>query len=102
MKANLAQVVGTICITAAPLLHVLPASAEETKKDWTIAGNVGATTDYVFRGVSQSAEKPAVQANIDVAYKQFYAGIFFSNVDFVGQAPGPGVGVAEVDYYAGV
>ena len=76
--------------------------ADEPKKDWAVTANVGATTDYVFRGVSQTAEKPAVQANLDFSYKLFYAGLFISNVDFVGNVPGPGVGVAEVDYYAGI
>ena len=78
------------------------ARADEPKKDWTIAYNFGATTDYVFRGVSQSAEKPAVQGGVDVTYKQFYAGIWISNVDFTGSVPGPGVGVVEIDYYAGI
>ncbi len=78
------------------------ARADEPKKDWAIAYNFGATTDYVFRGVSQSAEKPAVQGGVDVTYKQFYVEAWISNVDFTGSVPGPGVGVVEIDYYAGI
>jgi uncharacterized protein (TIGR02001 family) len=87
-------------LTAAPMV---PAhAADEPKKDWTLNWNIGATTDYVFRGVSQSAEKPTIQGGADFTYKMFYAGIFIASVEFAPDNPGPGVGVVEIDYYAGV
>jgi uncharacterized protein (TIGR02001 family) len=78
------------------------ARAEEPKKDWALTGSIGATTDYVFRGFSQTAEKPTVQGTVDFTYKMFYAGMFLSGVDFVGNVQAPGVATAEIDYYAGV
>lgn len=74
-----------------------PASADEGNK-WTFSFNVGGTTDYVFRGFSQSDEDPAFQAGIDIGYGIFYLGAWGSGVDqdFVGGAS------AEIDLYGGV
>ena len=57
--------------------------------------NLGATTDYVWRGFSQSDEGPAIQGGIDVTSGGFYAGTWASSVDF-----GDGT-EAEWDFYAG-
>lgn len=78
------------------------ALADEPKKDWTLAGSVALTSDYVFRGFSQTAGKPAVQGTVDFTYKMFYAGAFLSNLDFVNNSQLPGVANAELDLYAGV
>lgn len=43
-----------------------------------------AATEYVFRGISQSAEDPAVFAAVSVNYQGFYAGAGTENVDFPG------------------
>lgn len=77
-------------------------SAEEAKKDWTITGAIGVTTDYNFRGFSQTARKPTVQGNADFTYKWFYAGVWASGLDFTGNKNGPGVATVEVDLYGGV
>ena len=66
--------------------------------DLAITGNIGATTDYIFRGVSQSNSEPAFQAGLDATYKMFYVGAWGSHIDF-----GTGIGgFAEIDYYAGI
>lgn len=66
--------------------------------DWAISYNFAVTSEYVFRGVSQSAENPTIQAGVDVTYKLFYAGIWGSGVDF-----GPAVDAwGEIDAYAGI
>jgi uncharacterized protein (TIGR02001 family) len=63
---------------------------------WTL------TNDYDFRGFSQTAKDPAIQASLDYAHDSgFYLGAWASNVDF-----GPaGGGLEEVNYevdlYAG-
>jgi len=56
--------------------------------------NLDVTSDYVFRGVSQTNAKPAVQGGIDYAKGLFYAGTWASTVDFANGY--------EVDLYAGV
>ncbi|MDX1594793.1 MAG: TorF family putative porin [Gammaproteobacteria bacterium] len=48
-----------------------------------IAANVALTTDYVWRGVSQTLEDPAIQGGFDYAHESgFAAGVWASNVDF--------------------
>jgi len=47
------------------------------------SATVTATTDYDFRGVTQTAQDPALQASIDwAADGGFYTGAWASNVDF--------------------
>ena len=63
---------------------------------WSV--NIGATTDYVFRGISQNDEKPALQGGVDMTYGIFYAGVWSSMIDF-GDALSAD---AEVDFYVGI
>jgi uncharacterized protein (TIGR02001 family) len=61
------------------------------------SATITGTTDYDFRGVTQSAQNPAIQGSVDFAADSgFYAGIWSSNVDF-----GKGDPNIEVDYYGG-
>lgn len=48
-----------------------------------ISGNISLTSDYRFRGISQSAENPALQGGLDYSHASgFFAGVWGSNVDF--------------------
>lgn len=58
----------------------------------TVTGNVAFTSDYMFRGLSQT-DGPAVQGGLDVAIDQFYVGTWGSNVNFNNNV--------EMDLYAG-
>lgn len=49
-----------------------------------ISASLSAATDYVFRGVSQSDEDPAVFASVSLNYSGFYAGAGTENVRFPG------------------
>ncbi|GAA0650213.1 TorF family putative porin [Brevundimonas lenta] len=60
-----------------------------------ISGNVAITSDYIFRGVSQTQEEPAISAGVDLTNGGFYAGAWASNVDFADGAN------AEIDLYGG-
>jgi len=47
------------------------------------SGNVALTTDYVWRGVSQTNEDPAIQGGFDYEHDSgFSVGVWGSNVDF--------------------
>ncbi len=59
-----------------------------------ISGTVWLTTDYVFRGVSNTQNDPAAQGSLDYTFKGFYVGIWGSNTDFSD-------GGIEIDYYGG-
>ena len=96
--------VGTIkaCILSAALIGglALPAHAGDNKL--TLSATTAITTDYVFRGISQTAENPAAQPEFDLYYGIFYAGIWASNLDFGGTPFGGDVASIEIDYYAGI
>lgn len=76
----------------------------EAPRRCSFSMNIGGTTDYVFRGISQSMEDPTVQGGVDATCGMFYAGVWGSGVDFVQGNGGPGSGDAniEVDLYAGI
>ncbi|MBK9586612.1 MAG: TorF family putative porin [Alphaproteobacteria bacterium] len=49
----------------------------------SFSGNLGFVTEYSFRGIAQSNEKPAIQGGFDVNHTSgLYAGVWGSNVDF--------------------
>ncbi|MGO4703493.1 TorF family putative porin [Dyella sp. 2RAB6] len=67
---------------------------------WRTTFNAGAQSDYVFRGISQTNERPSGFAGVDVAYdSQFYLGAWTSNVDF--SPSGDTRTSQEVDLYGG-
>ena len=81
---------------AALLLMAAPGAAfAQTAPDWAFNAAVG--SDYVFRGVSQTEEDPAISAGVDLTAGSFYAGAWASNVSFVGDDNTD----AEVDLYGG-
>lgn len=74
------------------------AKAETQLGDFTFSGNAGIVTDYVYRGISQTDEGPAVQGGFDVGHSSgLYAGIWGSNVDFNDEDEAH----VEIDYYLG-
>jgi uncharacterized protein (TIGR02001 family) len=67
----------------------------------TLSFNVGATTDYRYRGISQSRLQPAVQGGIDYADKSgFYVGAWGSSIKWIKDA-GATDGTVEIDIYGG-
>jgi uncharacterized protein (TIGR02001 family) len=75
-----------------------PAPAEESRK-FTYSFNIGATSDYVFRGISQTDNDPTIQGGIDLGYGILYAGWWASGLNF--EASGSDAQV-EMDWYAGM
>jgi uncharacterized protein (TIGR02001 family) len=63
----------------------------------TFTGNVALTSDYEFRGVSQTQHNAAIQGGFDLTDNDFYAGVWASNVDFGSAAHVP----MELDIYGG-
>lgn len=78
------------------LLIAGPAMAQESG---TVSGSVALTSDYVFRGISQTSESLAIQGGFDYTNGIFYAGTWASNVDFDELGAGSGI---ELDLYGGV
>jgi len=73
---------------------------EGRKLEWSF--NVGGTSDYVFRGISQTSGDPAVQGGFDMTYGWFYAGAWMSTIDFGKNVVGKNIVWSEIDLYAGI
>lgn len=60
-----------------------------------ISGNVGVTSNYMWRGMTQTKDDGAISAEIDFDYNGFYLGAWAANVDFDGDED------YELDVYIG-
>ncbi len=50
---------------------------------WSFSANIGAVSNYVWRGVTQTGDQAAIQGGLDVAHASgFYAGTWASNIDW--------------------
>jgi len=81
----------------------VPAFAQDKKApepDYTFGGNFGLTSDYRFRGISQSNTSPAVQGGLDFTHK---SGLYLGNWNSsISQWTAPNGGGTEMDFYAGL
>jgi len=60
-----------------------------------VSGSAGITSDYFFRGVSQTQGSSAIQGAVDVSKNGFYGGVWASTVDFGTDTE------IEYDFYGG-
>jgi uncharacterized protein (TIGR02001 family) len=81
--------------TCAALAAALLTAGAASAQDVDVAFNAAVSTDYVFRGVSQTLEDPALSGGVDLTAGSFYAGAWASNVDFGDDTD------LEVDLYGG-
>ncbi len=84
-------------LAAAATLAIGGVAHAQEEPAFKLAFNIGANSDYVFRGVSQTDEDPSVFGGVDATIGSIgYAGVWISNVDFNNGTN------AEVDVYAGI
>ncbi len=99
MYANLRQMFSLAVLAAAvcggtaqaqtpvPVPTPAPAPAPEVKPDYTITGNFGIYSQYVFRGLTQTDRKPAFQGGFDYANTNgIYVGTWGSNISWLHDA----------------
>lgn len=78
----------------------LPVFADEPAPADPLSFNIGAVTEYRYRGISQSRLKPALQGGIDYAAANgFYVGTWASTIKWIKDAGGNGD--VEIDLYGG-
>src|SRR5438045_2635392 len=85
---------------AADLKMVTKAPKAPEPSPWDIAFGALLTSDYIFRGITQSNHRPSVGAYFEPRYNvtkdfQLYAGIAGESISFPNRA------AAEIDLYAG-
>jgi uncharacterized protein (TIGR02001 family) len=89
--------VAALCGSAGVALLALSGAASAADKlEWS--ASLTGTSDYVFRGISQTDNDPTIQGSIGISYGMFYAGGWASGLDF-GSASDAEI---EIDWYAGI
>ena len=70
--------------------------------DYTLTANVGLFSEYIFRGISQTAGKPAVQGGFDWGHSSgFYLGTWASNISWLEDFGAYTRSSLEWDFYGG-
>lgn len=91
-----------LCIMA---LLVPPGASAEEESPHSFSANVSVSTDYRFRGISQTTNDPAISGGMDYAYASEPVGIFLglwaSNIDF-GETGVSDTADMEIDFYGGL
>jgi len=94
-----------LCALASAASAQTAAPAAAPQPSYTLSYNLGATTEYRYRGISQSARKPALQGGIDFTHTSgFYLGAWASTITWIKDspaAPASAKGPLEVDLYGG-
>jgi uncharacterized protein (TIGR02001 family) len=95
MKKNLSILLGSAALASSGLAAT-PASAQIEG----LSANAAVTTNYIFRGISQSGANPAVQAGVDYAVPGtgLALGTWASSIDF-GSIDGADAAPLEWDIY---
>lgn len=80
----------------------LPATALADDGPHTLTANVGLYSQYVFRGLAQSREEPAIQGGADYSHASgLYAGTWLSNVSWFPDTNPGNSNSLEWDLYGG-
>jgi uncharacterized protein (TIGR02001 family) len=98
-RTGVASAAGVLVAGSLMALNVALAADPQPVNSFT--GSLALTTNYIFRGVSQTNNGPAIQGGINYKYTPYnlYAGIWGSNVD--SSVSGYNGASAEVDLTAG-
>ena len=68
--------------------------------DLTVAYNVGLYSQYIFRGMTQTDRKPALQGGVDLTHSSgFYLGAWGSNISWLNDKYGPNETDESKTYY---
>ena len=87
--------IAVVTVLSAGLLTAGSASAE-------VSGSVAVVSDYLFRGVTQTSEKPALQGGITWTHDSgFYAGGWGSSISWLSDADPDVSSQVELDMFAG-
>lgn len=75
--------VSVLAVSAGNIGTALAESESAPESPHVFSANVALTTNYMFRGVSQTDNGPAIQGGFDYQYSPFnlYVGVWASNVD---------------------
>jgi uncharacterized protein (TIGR02001 family) len=94
------RVLFSLCAAGALALPSAVVAEEEAGSPHSFSANVGIYSDYVFRGITNSNEDPAIQGGFDYAHDSgFYLGTWASNIEFnAGTSDSASI---ELNFYGG-
>ncbi|HKA43156.1 MAG TPA: TorF family putative porin [Burkholderiales bacterium] len=95
--------VGTVAVALGSGLTQAQQPPAAPASPHTLTGNVGFFSQYIFRGLTQTDRKPAVQGGFDYSHASgFYAGTWGSNISWLrDNGTYSGGGSLEWDFYGG-
>lgn len=100
-KTAIALAASGLFATAA-FAQTAPAAAPEAPEVSPVTANVTVTNNYVYRGLTQSNYKPAIQGGFDYAHESgLYIGNWNSSISWVSDAGYAKSAPMEMDFYGG-
>jgi uncharacterized protein (TIGR02001 family) len=94
------KLLNALVLTGLVGVPAMAVAAEESPHK--LSGNVSLTSDYLFRGISQTGGDPAIQGGLDYTHSSgFYLGTWASNVGWIEDFQGYDSGNVEIDLYGG-
>jgi len=94
-----------LCLSLVLLAGIVFLTAAQAADSGSVSGSVGVYSDYLFRGISQTNQKPALQAGIEYDHSSgFYVGAWGSNISWLSDASSDAAPISsslEIDGYAG-
>lgn len=107
MKLTPLSIVLSLLLPVSTLARTSPnpteAKPQEAVATATTSLNLGMTSDYRYRGISQTRLQPALQGGIDYADEPsgWYLGGWASTIQWIKDSPGAGNTALEIDVYGG-
>jgi uncharacterized protein (TIGR02001 family) len=96
-------IAAAIAMAACALSTAAPAEdKKEPEPDFKFTGNMTLASEYLYRGLAQTNNKPAIQGGFDMTHSSgFYVGNWNSNISWLSDA-NPGLSAPiEMDFYGG-
>ncbi len=93
------KLIAATVVLASPLFAI---AADAPASEHTFTGNVTLASEYLYRGIAQTRGKPALQGGFDYAHASgLYAGIWGSNISWIGDGTSGASASLEIDVYGG-
>jgi len=101
-RKDMKKLILASAILAAFGANVAQAADAAPAPEHAVSYNIGVTSDYRYRGISQTQKDPALSLGVDYAHNPsgFYAGMWASTIKWIKDGYG-GSGNLEIDLYAG-
>ena len=102
LPTSVKRVSAALAFTAATSIAHAQAPSAPATPEHTLTANVGLFSEYIFRGISQTAKEPALQGGFDYAHSSgFYLGTWASNISWLQDFGAYSRSSLEWDFYGG-